>query len=185
MSRVEVTEVDAWRRWLLAHHAEATEVWVVTYKKHTGDRYLAIGELIREALCFGWIDSQSQGVDADRTSHRFTPRKPGSPWSGLNKQLIAELQAEGRMHPAGQALVDAARADGSWVFLDDVEALIEPADLAAALDANPDARHYWATFPPSTRRDCLLWVKTAKRRPTRDRRIASIVARSAVGMRPR
>ncbi len=126
--RIEISDRDAWRAWLEANHAQGVGVWVVTYKKHCGDRHVPWPDVVREALCFGWIDCRTRRVDHDRTSVLVTPRKPGSMWSAVNRRHVVELEAAGAMRPAGQRLVDAARADGSWTWLDDIEALVVPDD---------------------------------------------------------
>lgn len=183
--RVEVHSREEWRSWLLEHHASHPGIWLVVYKKHCGDRYIPWPDLVQEALCFGWIDSRTRRLDEDRTMLLFGPRKPGSVWSALNKQHVAEMMAAGRMQPAGLALVEAARADGSWTFLDDVEAGIEPEDLARALDAAPDSRRGWEELlTASTRKRVLYWIKTAKRARTRRQRIEETVRLAAEGQAP-
>ena len=182
--RVEVTSRAAWRRWLEANHTRTDGIWLVTYKKHVEDKYLAWPDIVREAICFGWIDSRTRRVDDDRTSVFVTPRKRGSIWSATNKKLVAELASEGLITPMGQALIDAAQTDGSWTFLDDIDALIEPDDLRAALDEHKRARTTWDETPPSIRKRCLYDIKVAKTAPTRTKRIARIVERCAAGERP-
>jgi uncharacterized protein YdeI (YjbR/CyaY-like superfamily) len=182
--RVEVTSRAQWRAWLAAHHDDSVGIWLVTYKKHCGDRYLPWGDLVAEALCFGWVDSQTRRVDDDRTSVLVTPRKAGSAWSRVNKQHVADLEAAGLMTDAGRAPIAAAKADGSWVFLDDVEARIVPDDLAEAL-ASRDARANWDAFPPSAQKVALEWIKRAKREATRTARITQVADGAARGERVR
>ena len=177
LPHVEVESRAAWRAWLAAHHQQRTGIWLVTYKKHCGDRYVPWGDIVREALCFGWIDSRTRRVDEDRTSVLVTPRKPGSVWSAINKRLIEELVETEQMTPAGQQLVDAAKADGSWVWLDEIEALVVPSDLAAALDS-AHARAGWDALPPSQRKVLLTRIKSAKRPPTRKKRVQNAVEQS-------
>ena len=177
LPHVEITSRAQWRAWLVANHSQAEGVWLVSYKKHCGDRYVAWPEIVQELLCFGWIDARMRRVDEDRVKRHVSPRKPGSIWSALNKRHIAELQEKGLMTPAGQRLIDAAKADGSWTFLDDIDALIEPDDLVAALDASPEARASWDATKPSERKQALYHIKTAKRPDTRARRIEQIVER--------
>lgn len=184
LPQVEITSRAEWRAWLAANHDQAEGAWVVTYKKHVGDRYVAWPEIVQEALCFGWIDGRTRRIDEDRVKRHLSPRKAGSIWSALNKQHVADLQAEGLMMPAGQRLIDAAMADGSWTFLDDIDALIEPDDLVAALDASPAARAAWDETKPSDRKLALYQIKTAKRPDTRARRIEQIVERVARGELP-
>ena len=169
---LEITSVDQLRDWLDAHHATSDGVWLVTWKKHTGAKHVAWGEFVPELLCFGWIDSQAKGVDADRTSIRITPRRRGSHWSAVNKRHLERLEAEGRMRPAGLAAIEAAKVDGSWTFLDDIEALIEPDDLQRALEGR---RERWEARPPSFKKQALFQLKSAKRPETRARRLAKLL----------
>lgn len=180
--RLEVASVEDLRGFLAEHHADSPGVWLVTWKKGRGP-YVAWTEIVRELLCWGWIDSRGQRVDDDRTSLLVCPRRPGSGWSRVNKQHLLELYDEGRMQPSGEAAVARAKADGSWTKLDEVETLREPDDLAAALDAVPDARRSWDAFPKSARRAALEWLSSAKREETRARRVATIVSEAAVGRR--
>jgi len=181
--QVPVTCAEDLDRWLSEHHATASGCWVVTWRKHTGMPRPTTRETVRTALRHGWIDSVPRRLDADRTQLRISPRRPGSGWSGVNKEHIAELEAADAMTPWGRAVVEAARADGSWTLLDDVTALVVPDDLAASLAA-ADARAAWDELSPSVRRGALEQLVTAKRAPTRARRIAEIVSACAEGRRP-
>jgi uncharacterized protein YdeI (YjbR/CyaY-like superfamily) len=184
LPHIEITDRGQWRTWLAAHHEQPEGVWVVTFKKHCGDRHVPWPDVVQESLCFGWIDSRTRRVDDDRVKVLVSPRKPGSIWSAVNKRHVAELQENGLMTPAGQRLIDAAQQDGSWAFLDDIDALVEPDDLRAALDAEPAARANWDDSRPSDRKRALYHIKTAKRTETRARRIAQIVALAAEGRSP-
>lgn len=168
------------RAWLAANHATSGSVWLVTWKKHTA-HYLAYGDLIEELLCWGWIDSQSRGVDEDRTSVLIAPRNPKSAWSAVNKDKVAAARASGAMTEAGERLIRIAQETGMWEFLDDVERLEVPADLAQALG---DLRDGWEAYPRSVRRGTLEWIKTAKTDATRERRIAQVAESLAGGLRP-
>ena len=183
--QVEFTSAAELRSWLSEHHDRVRGIWAVTYKRSAGERHLTYEALVREALCFGWIDGQARGVDESRSSLLLTPRRPGSGWSRPNKIRIAELEAAGLLEPAGIAAIDAAKASGSWTLLDSVEAGIEPPELQAALDADPAARRHWDAFPRSARRAALEWVATAKREETRVKRVAEIARLSAQNVRPR
>jgi uncharacterized protein YdeI (YjbR/CyaY-like superfamily) len=127
----------AWRDWLAAHHTQTARVWLVTWKKATGQPHLPYDEAVEEALCFGWIDSKSSKLDDARSMLWFSPRKPGTGWSRPNKERVIRLTAAGLMAPAGLDKVAAAQADGSWNALDAVEALVLPDDLVQALAAYP------------------------------------------------
>jgi uncharacterized protein YdeI (YjbR/CyaY-like superfamily) len=128
-----------WRRWLKKHHAKSEGVWLVFYKKASGKQGLTYSEAVDEALCWGWIDSKMNPIDEERYKQVYTPRKPGSVWSALNKRKIAAMEAQGRMQPTGRARIDAAMADGSWGKFDGVEALEIPPELAQPLAANAAA----------------------------------------------
>jgi len=173
-----------WRGWLERNHAAAPGVWLVTYKKGSGKPHLSWDELVEEAICFGWIDSRANKVDDQRSKIMVTPRKRGSPWSKVNKARVEKLLAEGLMTPAGLARIEAAKADGSWAALDEVEALVVPADLATALAADPDALAGWEAFPPSVKKPLLWWLASAKRPETRARRVAETVAGAKEGRNP-
>lgn len=173
----------AWRRWLLKHHSQAEGVWLVNWKKSSGRTPLAYDDIVEEALAFGWVDSKTQALDAERSMLWLAPRRPGSLWSGPNKQRVERLLAAGQMAPAGQAKVDAAKADGTWNALDAVEALEVPPDLAAAFGAHPGSRGHWEGFPRSVKRGVLEWIVQAKRPETRARRIEETAALAARGER--
>jgi len=181
--QVEVTSIAELREWLEAEHDRRDGAWLVTWKKNTPDKYVSYEELVRELLCVGWIDSLARRLDENRSQLMITPRRPGSAWSPPNKIRVAELEAAGRMRPAGRAAVTLARQTGTWTALDDVENLVEPAALTEALDATPAARQHWEAFPPSARRAILQWISQAKREPTRATRIAETARLAADNIR--
>ena len=111
----------------------------------------------------------------------FSPRRRGSGWARSNKQRIERLEAAGLMAEPGRALIDAAKADGSWTMLDDVEDLVVPPDLADAFDAHPGSREQWDGFSRSARRAMLVWLVEAKRPATRAGRVTQVAERAAVG----
>jgi uncharacterized protein YdeI (YjbR/CyaY-like superfamily) len=160
-----------WRAWLAANHAGTAGVWLITYKKATGKPRIEYDEAVEEALCFGWVDSKPNKLDEERTMLWFAPRKPNTGWSRPNKERIERMIAAGMMHPAGQAKIDAAKADGSWERLDAVENLEIPADLAEALARYPAAAAHFAAFPRSAKRGILEWIVNAKTPATRAKRI--------------
>lgn len=161
-----------WRGWLQKNHARSAGVWVITFKKSTGQPRVEYDEAVEEALCFGWVDSKPRKLDDTRSMLYFSPRKPGSGWSAPNKQRVERMIATGQMQPAGMAKIEAAKVDGSWSALDAVEQLVVPDDLAAALAALPDASRYFDAFPRSVKRGILEWIQNAKTSATRQKRIA-------------
>lgn len=169
----------AWRQWLAKNHATSDGVWFVYFKKTTGKPRVEYGEAVEEALCFGWIDSKSEQIDEERTKMMFTPRNPKSGWSKLNKQRVKRLIEEGRMTEAGRATIASAKRNGTWTALDAIEALEVPPDLAKALAANKRAASHFDAFSPSSKKIVLLWIQSAKRQETRDKRVAETVRQAA------
>jgi uncharacterized protein YdeI (YjbR/CyaY-like superfamily) len=127
---VQPATLAQWRRWLARNHARAEGVWLVAPKNSSGKSSLDYDQAVEEALCFGWIDSRTRALDAERRMWWMSPRKARSGWSKLNKERVARLAASERLAPPGLAKIAAAKKDGSWTLLDDVEALVIPPDLA-------------------------------------------------------
>jgi uncharacterized protein YdeI (YjbR/CyaY-like superfamily) len=178
-----VANVDAWRTWLDKNHAQSTGVWLLLSKQGTTHpTSLTHGEALEEALRYGWIDGQLRRVDDTTYSRRFTPRRAGSAWSKRNVAISERLIGEGRMHRAGLAEVERARADGRWDAAYAGSKSIEvPADFAAALRANPRARTMFQKLNSQNRYAVLYRIETAKRPDTRSRRIGQFVAMLARG----
>ena len=165
----------AWRAWLQEHHATAQNVWLIFYNKKSGKPSLTYEEAVEEALCFGWVDSKPNKRDAESSYRFMARRKPKSNWSKINKEKIKQLTQAGLMAPAGLAIVEAAKANGTWAALDEVEAGLVPDDLATALSHNPAAHGYWEAFPRSAKRAILEWIGNAKQPATRAVRVAETV----------
>jgi uncharacterized protein YdeI (YjbR/CyaY-like superfamily) len=176
-------DLAAWRSWLAANADTARGVWVASWKKASGRDSVPYADLVEEAICFGWIDSTVNNLDDERGLQLMTPRKPRSGWTRLNRQRVATLEEQGRMADAGRRAVDVAKANGWWTIYDSVEDLLEPDELAVALDANPAARTAWDGFPPSARKQMLWWVVSARKPETRAGRVGKIVAEAAEGRR--
>lgn len=171
----------AWRAWLIANHETSSGVHLVTWRKATGRPAVAYGEAVEEALCVGWVDSTAGKLDDERSTLWFTKRRSRSSWSRPNKERVERLIADGLMLPAGLAAIEEAKRRGTWSLLDDVEDLVVPEDLAAALAARPLARANWDAFSRSARRGILEWIVQAKRPETRARRVeetATLAARN-------
>ncbi|MBD5787774.1 YdeI/OmpD-associated family protein [Cellulosimicrobium terreum] len=174
---------ERWRSWLAAHHDDAEPgVWLVTWRRGSGHEVHGYEPWIEEALAFGWIDGQASTVDDARHALWFTRRRRGSRWTRLSKERVARIEVDGRMTDAGRAVVDAAKADGSWTRHDDAEALVVPDDLAAALASSAGARERFEAFAPGVRRSILGWIVEARRPETRARRIAETAADAARGV---
>lgn len=153
----------------------------MSFKQATGKAEVSYDDLVEEALCFGWIDSRTQSIDAERSAVLMTPRRRGSGWSRSNKQRLERLESAGLLAAPGRAVVEAAKADGSWSLLDAVEALDVPPDLRSALEATPGALEHWESFRPSARKAILAWLVTAKRAETRARRVSETARLAAEG----
>jgi uncharacterized protein YdeI (YjbR/CyaY-like superfamily) len=170
------------RAWLEANHDTSPGVRLAIGKKGGSATALTYTDAIEEALCFGWIDSMAGRLDSDRFTVLFTRRKPGSGWSRSNKVRVARLTSNGTMTAAGLAVIGAAKADGSWNALDDVEDLVVPPDLAQALACDETARVGFEAASESARKMALHWIAGAKRPGTRANRIGEIVSRAAQGL---
>ena len=170
-----------WRSWLASNPDRQEGLWIVYRKKSSSLEGPVYDDLVEEALCFGWIDSQSRRVDDDRMMQWFSPRRKGGLWSALNKDRIARLMREGLMTEVGRATIDEAKADGSWSQTDEVDALIVPADLQAALDAAPEAEAAYQAMIDSAKKQYLWWIHTAKRPATRANRIEETIRRLSSG----
>lgn len=180
---VEPSDRDGWRAWLAAHHDTDSGAWLVTPRRAADRGDLSYDAAVEEALCFGWVDGQQQVVDEQRSKQYFAPRRRGSPWAATNKARIERLLAEGLMAPAGLAVIERARVDGSWTVFDSVERLEVPDDLAAALDARSPARTEFDAFPSSARKQLLAWIALARRPETRATRVAAVAESAARGER--
>lgn len=172
-----------WRAWLRSNHEKEKGVWLGSWRSATSQPRCPYPDAVEEAICFGWIDSTISILDDDRQIQLFTPRRPKSSWTRLNRRRFAEMEAAGMMTDAGRAAADVAKENGWWTILDPVEDLIEPKELKNALDANSDARAHWDGFPPSARKQMLWWIVSAAKEETKNKRIASIVDKAAVGER--
>ena len=170
-------DAGSFEQWLDRQPRDAAGAWLKLPKKSAGAPGLTKAEAIDGALCFGWIDGQLQKYDGDYWLVRFTPRKARSRWSQVNKRRAAELVAEGRMRQPGLAQIEAAKADGRWAdaYAPASSAQV-PADLQAALDANPRAAKFFATLKGANRYAILYRIGAAKRPETRARKIAEYVA---------
>lgn len=173
-----------WREWLQAHHAEKQSIWLIYHKKQSATLSLTWSQAVDEALCFGWIDSRAQPIDDERYRQFFSRRKPGSGWSKINKAKVERLLAAGLMAPAGLASIEAAKQNGAWTLLDEVEELRVPADLAQALATQPLAASFFESLSRTDRRNMLHWLVLAKRPATRQQRIAEIVDLAAQQLKP-
>jgi uncharacterized protein YdeI (YjbR/CyaY-like superfamily) len=172
----------AFEAWLARHGQTSDGIWLEIAKAGAPAPTVTYPEAIDSALIHGWIDGQKRALDATHWLQRFTPRRPRSLWSKINRDKIAALIAAGRMKPAGLAEVERARADGRWdAAYDGARTAEVPDDLRAALDADPAAAKCFAGLDGRNRYAVLWRVQTAKLPATRARRIAQLVAMLAAG----
>jgi uncharacterized protein YdeI (YjbR/CyaY-like superfamily) len=169
--------LQSWRDWLAGHHQTSSGLWLKIAKKGSATPTVSYAEAIDGALCYGWIDGQKGKLDDEHWLQRFTPRKPRSRWSKINREKAELLIADGRMQPAGLREVEAARADGRWdaAYAGQATATVPP-DLARELDLNPVAKEFFATLNSVNRYAILYRIQDAKRPQTRADRIAKYVA---------
>jgi uncharacterized protein YdeI (YjbR/CyaY-like superfamily) len=172
----------AFETWLKKHHAASDGLWLQIARKGADEPSVTYLEAVEIALCWGWIDGQKKGLDDQHFLQRFTPRRAKSIWSKINVAKIASLIEAGRMQPAGQAQIDAAQADGRWEgAYDGARTATMPDDLQAALDANIEAKKFFATVNASNRYAVLWRVQTAVKPETRARRIEQLAEMLARG----
>ncbi|MBM3300524.1 MAG: YdeI/OmpD-associated family protein [Deltaproteobacteria bacterium] len=174
-----------WREWLEKNHDKSDEIWLIQYRKHTRIAGMSYKEALEEALCFGWIDSRTRRLDDDRFLLRFTPRKPNSLWSKINKETAERMMAAGQMTPAGLSTIEEAKRNGRWqsayTSRDPVDL---PRDLEEALRGDEEAWRNFNRFAYSYQTQYSYWVLSAKKDETRKKRIAEVVRRSAENRRP-
>jgi uncharacterized protein YdeI (YjbR/CyaY-like superfamily) len=172
-----VADAAALRSWLLAHHATSPGVWLALAKKGGTLTTLTWQQAVDEALCVGWIDGQARKRDDETSLIRFTPRGSRSAWSERNVGNVARLEREGRMLPAGRAAVEAARADGRWqvAYAPQSEAEM-PAELVAAIAANPAAQAMLEVLTKANRYSLIYRLGSVKQPETRERKISEFVA---------
>ncbi|WP_028046066.1 YdeI family protein [Cellulomonas sp. URHE0023] len=169
--KVLIESAQQWREWLAEHHATSPGIWLVMWRASSGKPHVTYEQAIEEALCFGWIDGQSQTLDTERSALWLTRRRPGSGWSLLSKERVARVEADGRMTDVGRAVIDAAKEDGSWSRYDDADALVLPQDLLDAFGSRGGSREHWDAFSEAVRRGILRWIVDARRDVTRAARI--------------
>lgn len=170
---------EEWRSWLEENGAREKAVCLILYHKKSKTPCIDYKESIEHALCFGWIDSKANKRNEESSYLQFTPRKSKSNWSNVNKERVARMTAQGLMRPAGQAMIDLAKANGSWDMLADAQNTIIPWDLQKMFDKNTQAFENFQRFSPSSKRMILEWITKAKKEETREKRIVQTVALAA------
>jgi len=176
---------EAWEAWLGEHHATSDGLWLKIAKKGSGLETVTYDQAVEVALCYGWIDGQLRRFDVDYYLQRFTPRRPRSRWSKINRQRATELIERGEMKPAGLREVERAKADGQWdAAYDAPSTATVPDDLLRELEKNEKAREFFSELDGRNRYAILYQIQDAKRPETRARRIAKYVAMLAEQKKP-
>ena len=150
-----VIERDEWRAWLAKHHDTEKDIWLIYYKKQSGEPRIPYNDAVEEALCFGWIDSTVKGIDENKYAQRFSPRKNGSNWSEMNKVRMRRLIEQGRMTPAGLSKFEGDAGDSFEI----------PSDIIEALKQDKKTWETFEGFPESYKRIRIGFVEMARSRP--------------------
>jgi uncharacterized protein YdeI (YjbR/CyaY-like superfamily) len=175
----------AFEAWLRTNHARETEIWLKIHKKGSGLPSVSAAEALDVALCWGWIDGQKKSFDEQSFLQRYTPRRKRSTWSQVNRDHVARLTEAGRMTPHGQREIDAAKADGRWdaayAPMRTASIATLPADLRAAIEANPKALEKLATLGKANLFSLAFRTGNMRTAAGRAKKIAALVAMLARG----
>lgn len=173
---LDVRTRSEWRRWLARNHASSPGIWLLRHKQHTGVESMPYEELVREALCYGWIDSLVRRLDESSYAIKVTPRRPMSKWSDANRRRWKELESTGELAPPGLAAAPTARTYPSKPSIPEM-----PAYIAKAFKEDAKVWKNFGSLAPGERRNFVAWIHTAKRPETRERRIRESVRLLAAG----
>ncbi len=183
LETVLIETVTALRDWLLKNHHLDQSFWLVRWKKGSGNPYLEYDDIVDQLICFGWVDSLPRKLSHQQSLLRISPRNPKSNWSAVNKKRVSRLSQLGLMHPAGIRLVNLAKENGAWDFLDDVDKLIVPEDLANAFSRYPNSEYHFNRFPASSKRGILEWIKNARTIATRTKRLEETALKASMNVK--
>ena len=178
--KVEITSQQELRSWLMKNHGQSDSVWLVTYKKSEPSKYVSRWEVLDELICFGWIDGIRRKLNESKTMQLISPRRVEH-WAKTYKERAAKLIDEGKMHQSGLKAIEVSKSNGLWDFMDDVDNLIIPKDLANELSKVDGAEDFFNSINPSSKRFVLRWIKLAKTEKTRNNRIKKLAELSAKG----
>jgi uncharacterized protein YdeI (YjbR/CyaY-like superfamily) len=167
---------NTWRKWLAEHHKTSGGIWLIYYKQGSGKTRVPYADAVEEALCFGWIDSTLNAIDEDSYMQLFMPRKPRSGWSKLNKERAEELIEAGLMTVAGLEKIEAAKQQGTWHKLDDIESFTLPPLLEKALEENKKAKDFFDKLSKTNKKYILYYLNNVKSEETKMKRVEAIIA---------
>jgi len=181
----EFLDHEEWRKWLEENHSSKEEVWVIIHKKKSAKKGLTYEEAVEEAVCFGWIDSKMQSIDAVSFRQRFSPRKKTSIWSKSNRERAEKMIRKGRMTQAGFETINEAKSNGKWdtAYSSKIAPAL-PKDLEKALKENESAWKNFKEFSNSTKFQYIYWVENAKKDETRRKRIIDVVKKASQKIKP-
>lgn len=178
--RLEIISSDELRDWLYKNHAQKESIWLVTFKKSVATKHVSTSEVLDELISFGWIDGIRRKLDEDRTMQLIAPRKTQH-WAKTYKERAKRLINENKMTKAGHDSIERSKELGLWNFMDDVDALTKPDDLIKSLKKHKGAFEFFNTLSPSNMRFVLRWIKLAKTKETRQKRILETAILSSKG----
>ena len=173
---LDVRTRERWRQWLRKNHGSSPGIWLIRHKQHSTVKTMPYEDVVREALCFGWIDSLVKRLDDDRYAIKVTPRKPTSKWSDINRRRWRELDTAGQLAAPGRA---AAPTKNRYQPRPTIPQL--PAYIAKAFKTNAAAWQYFQALAPTHRRNFVVWIHLAKRPETRERRLLESIELLAAG----
>ena len=174
-----------WRKWLELNHHKKEAIWLIFYKKKSPNYNLSWSESVDEALCFGWIDSVKKTIDTEKYIQYFSRRKAKSNWSKINKDKVQILIEQELMKEEGYKSIEIAKENGSWTFLDEVEALLIPEDLKGEFVNYKGSMEYFDSLSKSVKKILLYWIVSAKRKETRQKRILEIAENASKNLKPK
>lgn len=174
--QIYLKTAEEWQRWLDSNHNKSKGIWLIYYKKHTGRPRIPYSEAVEVALCFGWIDSLVKRIDEDTYMQKFTPRKPGSNWSELNKKRVQKLIREGKMQKSGLKMVEIAKENGKWdkAYMSQKNFELSE-EMLDRLKTNPRAYKRYEKLPASHKKNYNNWVMSAKKKETQIKRCSEML----------
>ena len=172
-------------KWLEKNHAKQTELWILFYKVHTNKKSMRYAEAVEEALCFGWIDGIVKRIDDEKHAQRYTPRKPRSIWSNVNKERAKRMIEQGKMTDAGLVKIKEAKKSGWWkrAYSFEVENIMSP-EMKEVLMSDEQAWNNFQKFGKSYKNTYIFYVNYAKREETKKKRMQMVLERAKKNIPP-
>ena len=176
---------DEFRKWLEKNHAKQTELWILFYKVHTKKKSLRYAEAVEESLCFGWIDGIVKRIDDEKHAQRYTPRKPRSYWSNVNKERAKRMIEQDKMTDTGFAKIKEAKKSGWWkrAYSFEVENIMSP-EMKKILMSDKEAWTNFQKFGKSYQNTYIFYVNYAKREETKNKRMQIVLERAKKNIPP-